>query len=273
MRFLLDADLADEVERVHGLLVDPQPERALATVIDHHVAVGERVAEAGEHAVQELGELIDRLHLVGRLLELLLQRRVGQRLGGLLDQLAELRLVGEAEGVLQHLLGVGVRELAEHLEEGVGVELAADHVHAHDLEPLRLVVEFRIHDDGAGHGLEAEEGRRVVAVVPADDPHADPMLDHLRDQLGPGPEGLREIVQLRELERPAEDRVGEPGLLDVVAEQVELAARHLVGVILVLDRRCTGKSTRMRSWSCQPPSCGNSCEKGQPERQNRRPGP
>ena len=39
------------------------------------------------------------------------------------------------------------------------------------------------------------------------------------------------------VERPHEDRVGQPGALDVVDQQVELTRRHLVRVGLVLDQR------------------------------------
>jgi hypothetical protein len=57
------------------------------------------------------------LDLPGRLLELLLHRGIGQLLGGLLDQLAELGLLGEAEGILEDLVGVLVGELPAEVEE------------------------------------------------------------------------------------------------------------------------------------------------------------
>ena len=101
------------------------------------------------------------------------------------------------------------------------------------------------------------------------------MLDHLRDQLGPVPEGLREVVQLRELERPAEDRVGEPGLLDDCRRAGRTrGSTCLLGLSWFFGQEVHGQVDPDEVLgSCQPPSCANSCEKGQPEGQNRRPGP
>jgi hypothetical protein len=158
------------------------------------------------------------LDLLGRLLELLLHRGVGQLLGGLLDQLPKLGLLGEAEGVLQDLVGVLVGQLLVEIDERLGVQPAADHVHPDHLKALGVLVERRVVDHRAPHRLEAQEGGSIVAVVAADDAVALGLLL----ALGQGPH---------------QHRVGQPGLLDVVDQEIELARAHPVRVALVFHEQ------------------------------------
>ena len=73
-------------------------------------------------------------------------------------------------------------------------------------------------------------------MVAADDPELQLLLGQHQLEVGHVELG-GDLEHLLVVDRPHQDRVGEPGALDVVDQQVELTGRHLVRVGLILDQR------------------------------------